>query len=260
MFSKSLLISSVYIIILILTSCQNNMYSLIARSANDPFYSTPTVDSFTLLNGISIKWDKDESADEYVLLRSENKSIDTDLSFTEIYRGENNYYQDYSIITNTLYRYRLDKKRGSKNFEGREYSLGVGSPLQMNLNDDLSSKDKAFELKYKHNSSCCYYRFNYKGLVMRNYNWYKVKLEGMKKAQILLEGNNDDFQYFIPGVTNEKHLLKKEYFYVENKSYEEKYVFFVITSYPDNFVSSGFLGGDVKEYKIELTLVEAVGG
>ncbi|HAH60839.1 MAG TPA: hypothetical protein DCL73_01930 [Treponema sp.] len=235
-------------------SCSTGFYEIISRTTSDPFYDVPVVDSFDAINTISLQWQSDDGADTYILMRALN---DTTLSYEELYRGTNCSYTDTAVLEGTLYRYRIDKIRGEKRFNGQKAGLGVASDIAQGILYDNSTEENAYELTYKATSSCYYYKFD-DATFMIDYDWYKVKLPAMRKATIEIEDTVDNyFEYILPGYTSPYVLDNKEYFYVTNNDYTEQMVYFAIRANPDEFVTADTPGGDIRSYKLELTTITA---
>ncbi|MGP1587605.1 MAG: hypothetical protein ACTTHG_04615 [Treponemataceae bacterium] len=239
------------ICLFVLSGCQNAIYLNLQRPALDPESDKPKVDNFSTLGTINLSWQKDQRCDYFILYRSDNQPDLENLFFEKIYEGKKTKFADSNITTGNLYRYRLDKVRGKKIFKGSEYGLGVAVPMPLEISLDKTDFYNAKTLEYKCNSCCYYYRFDLQ-TELKNDDWFKVKVPAMKKAEVKIdEVESDFFRYIKPGSAGAVKLNNKASIYLENNTYEEKYMYFVIQANPEKFVK-GKTGGTVKSYKLEL--------
>ncbi|GHV07425.1 hypothetical protein FACS189485_17760 [Spirochaetia bacterium] len=95
-------------------------YTIFNRTRPDPFFDTVSARGLSEGKKVLLTWGADTGADSYILQKSIADN-DEFRGFKEIYSGLDTSYTDQDIDTSISYVYRLDKKRGNKIFEGRDY-------------------------------------------------------------------------------------------------------------------------------------------
>jgi fibronectin type 3 domain-containing protein len=102
-------------------SCNINSLDDIAFRS-EPYPDTVTIESIDDGTALMLRWQGDAGADSYLLL----KTVYDDNGFgvfESLFSGEQTHYIDRDIDKGTNYAYRLDKMRGDKLFEGKDFTL-----------------------------------------------------------------------------------------------------------------------------------------
>ncbi len=181
-----------YILFIIISitffSCYNNSFNAILfRTTADPFDDIPVADSLTTENTVYLSWKEDSGADVFYLMRSFDSSS---LSWTCIYEGNDTSYTDEKLPDGDLYIYRLDKSRGSKYFEGKEYAYGFSLDGR---NDRFENNDKEnFATNYKSPMSCTLpcVKFKTNNKTIIDEDWFSINLLPLQTAHILITQTN----------------------------------------------------------------------
>jgi hypothetical protein len=105
------------------TSCGDNIFNERFRRP-DPFPGTITIDNLIEGKSVHLKWEADEGADKYRVMRAVNDG--GAVIFIERHDGTNGFYYqgattaiDGMLEEDKSYAYRLDKIRGNQIFEGK---------------------------------------------------------------------------------------------------------------------------------------------
>lgn len=257
-----LLVNSIFFVNFIFFGCANSfdscngLFEFLQRDISDPEDEECVVDCFSNVGTIYLSWNTDERADSFILYRSENATEENQLNFVKIYEGSETSFADKTVEVGKLYRYRLDKKRGNKTFQSSKNSLAVATTIPMDLSSLGENKESAIPLTYKCHACCYYYKFDSE-TEFRNIVWFKVKVPPMKKAAIYVdEALDDNFQYIKQNSASAVNLKNKQFFYLENDSYTEEDIYFLVQANPNLFVQ-GETGGDIRSFKIELNRIES---
>ncbi|MCR5387128.1 MAG: hypothetical protein K6E69_08405 [Treponema sp.] len=168
------------------TSCENPIADILLRTYSDPFDQAPVVDSFSERKKIFISWDKDEGADDYILMRAEDAFSP---QFAEIYRGRQLNYKDEKINEGTRYLYRLDKTRGKRTFISEKKGYGY---CASRINDTLKNnfKKDAVEILSDRTNMVLYYGRFCDGTEIFEEDYFYVNIPPQMQAEIVLTQQN----------------------------------------------------------------------
>ena len=112
-------------------SCYNSAFDeTLFRTTSDPSDDTPKTDSVSRLGEVLLAWKDDPAADKFYLMRSFDVAPP---DWSCIYEGVGTEWSDKSISAGGKYIYRLDKTRGKKYFEGKEYVFKTVIPRNIRL-------------------------------------------------------------------------------------------------------------------------------
>lgn len=180
-----MLIASIILCTLFL-SCENPIADVLLRTYSDPFDQAPVVDSFSERKKIFISWDKDEGADDYILMRAEDSF---NPQFEEIYRGRQLNYKDEKINEGTRYLYRLDKIRGKRPFISEKKGYGY---CASRINDTLKNnfKKDAVEILSDRTNMVLYYGKFCDGTEIFEEDYFYVNIPPQMQAEIVLTQQN----------------------------------------------------------------------
>jgi len=250
---------NVLILLFILSGCENEMYKMLHRTADDPVIVRPNVESFVESNTIFINWEFDEGADEYILERA----LDTpdNLVFIIIYKGKALEYADRGLEDGARFIYRLSKRRGKVTFGPSKEALGVSSLVIRDIyrNDTMEQALKLESTDYIAN--IFYYR-SYNGLELIDEDWYFIDIPPMRQASVVVrdyEANEPDslthFLYYEHA--RESYVVRQlRDFWIVNTELETKRCYFKIFPAKSQFVNSGIpAGGGIVQYKISLNSI-----
>jgi hypothetical protein len=164
-------------------SCSNDFLSLGQKEDVMPQVTAPVVKSFENENDISIEWDYDKGADEYILYRDEA----ADGAFSEIlYSGKGLSFKDNILETEKFYYYKLAKKQGYKEFDKSKYVPGILSIARKDAYEDNNTKETAKSLDDYTLANIYYYKDNF-GNEFEDKDWYYVDIEAWHKLTIQIQ-------------------------------------------------------------------------
>jgi len=241
---------------LFLSSCFDGIFDTLNRTTDDPFTEIPSISSFLESYSICISWSKDEAADEYILERAENLIY---LSYQIIYRGENTTFTDKNLPDESMYLYRLSKRRGKKTFPPSEPALGVSSLIIRDLHEPNDSEKYATHLSdITLYANMPFFRA-YNGLTVSDTDWYYIEIPPLWKASIVIfdkkpiPGSTEThFKIFCKDARPPENVAQNTAITIVNyKTVQDKYYFKVYpmeTNYTDT--SNGGFGGTIIDYTI----------
>jgi len=246
----------VFSISLFFSSCFDGIFDTLNRTPDDPFTEIPSVTSFLESYSIYIEWSKDEAADEYILERSENI---INLSYQEIYRGTNTTFTDKNLPDESMFLYRLSKRRGKKTFLPSNPALGVSTLTVRDLHEPNDSEKYATHLSDTTLYANMPFFRSYNGLTVSDTDWYYIEIPPLWKASIIIfdqkavSGTFDThFMIYIKNESTPETVSQNTPIPIVNyKTIKEKYYFKIYpreTIYADN--SNGGFGGTIADYNI----------
>lgn len=250
----------VLILSLSFSSCYNNAFNeILFRTTADPFYDVPETDCLTKEHTVYLKWKEDPGADCYYLMRSFDSRL---LEWSCVYEGKEACYTDTDLLDNEKYIYRLDKSRGTKRFEGKEYGYGWSSET---VRDECESNDVMEDATFLEYDRIC--NLPCAGFVTENKafldeDWFYVSVPPMRQADIIVGQHNletapdgavTNLRIQLSGL--ESQSVKHRVAYpIKNSSYETKIFYFRI--YPERTsLSSGSSFSTVIEYTVSLNRI-----
>ena len=221
----------IVILTMVLCSCDNNFADIMLRTYDDPVDEAPVVDSYREEETIYVGWNKDEGADEYILLRALDDS--TYLSFSEIYRGNALLYKDTNLNVENRYLYKLYKVRGNQVFKSNKIGYGyVSRKRRDNLNNH--TKENAAWLQYSIDNLTVYHEKYYNGYVNYEEDYFKVRVPARSIAYIMVEqidpmpssgATRKSIEWLID---SQPYDNVGERFSLRNESMDEKFIYFRI--------------------------------
>jgi len=241
---------------LFLSSCLDGLFETLDRSPADPFTEIPSVSSFLDSYFIFVSWEEDKTADEYILERSENF---TQLSFQTIYKGTKTYFNDINLPDDSMYLYRLSKRRGKKTFPPSEPALGVSSLTVRDSHEPNDSQEQATLLSdITLYANLPFFRA-YNGLTVSDTDWYCVEIPPLWKASVVIfdqkakPGSTDThFMIYVKDDSTPENVKQNTAIVIVNyKTVKEKYYFKIYpreSIYTDDL--NGGFGGTIADYNI----------
>lgn len=232
---KSILIVLITIIFL-LVSCEDKLSDLVFREFKDPFPEKVKTESvYSSTPFVRISWSEDKNADEYLLYRAADSATPV---FKLIYKGEDLSFEDPTVSDNVKYLYRLNKKRGDKEFVfdvyGGSYILS-GTTVHTNY-----TEDKAIHLYSSEANTISDATYLYNGKTERQKHWYKIKVPSNFKARYKITqtvptgvttGGDTNLKYFIKDESSTETIIKQdENIEIINSGNIDKDIYFYITS------------------------------
>ena len=140
---KGIIISAA---LFLLCSCSQNAFEeMLFRTTDDPFDDVPLADSLSLEHTVFLSWKIDEGCDRYLLMRSCDQPV---LNFECVYEGTETRWTDRDIPDGRRYVYRLDKTRGKKRFEGKDYAYGYSSDCRKDAWENNDTEERAVRLEH----------------------------------------------------------------------------------------------------------------
>lgn len=240
---------------LLAISCYNNNFTeVIFRTTNDPFDDVPEADSLSREHTVFLKWKHDDGADRYFLMRSVDQ---TNLDFTCVYEGTGTEFVDTNLTDDELYIYRLDKKRGTTSFLGKEYAYGFSADCRNDIYEpnDEDYMSTPYRYAFDCNVPCVRYRTN--NYEIHDEDWFSIKLLPRQTAVVIVKQNNftnpHDSTYLKMLVhesgAQSKSIISGAENLIHNSTYDDLTVYFKI--FPE---TTGLLQGDRGIAIIEYTV------
>ncbi|MDR1390296.1 MAG: hypothetical protein LBJ31_10030 [Treponema sp.] len=249
-----------------LITCSSPMYETLARTTRDPFFTVPSVQSFTEDYAIVVSWPYDEAADEYILYRTRDDLYPV---YSVVYRGLALEYHDRFSIDHAdeRYLYRLSKRRGGKIFGDLgtlgKTALGVVTGERLDAYEPNDAPGSAVELKHlAFEASSFFYGSNYLDAVsFHDDDWYYVKIPPHWMAQIVVhdkevtDGVDSHFQVVKLNVGTET-VRSKNPFNLNNHSDEWVDYYFRLTPNLDRYIldAGSIMSGYGRYVRYSITL------
>lgn len=244
---------------LFMSCLQNDLEEILFRTTDDPFPDVPLADSLSLEHTIYLTWRPDDACDRFRLMRAHDQPS---LSFSCIYEGNDIRYTDSSPNDYNRYVYRLDKTRGGKYFEGKEYAYGYSSDCRKDACEPNDTESEATYLEYDRicNLPCVRYIAN--NVELLDCDWFYISIPPRRAADVVIsqsnlenesEGAATNLKIQVAGSTS-KAVRQKVATVINNPSYETKNFFFKV--YPE---TTGLFSKDgcitVIEYTVSLNQI-----
>lgn len=215
-------------------SCYNSAFDeILFRNTDDPFYDVPESDSLATEHTVYLSWKEDDAADRFYLMRS----FDTvPLSWSCIYEGNETSFTDKNLADNEKCIYRLDKTRGQKYFEGKEYAYGWSSGSVRDCCEPNDIKENAAFLEYDRicNLTCAGFVTSRKEML--DEDWFYVTIPPMRQVDIVVgqrnlensaAGARTNLRIQISG-SDSQSVLHQVAYPIQNTGYETKNFYFKI--------------------------------
>jgi len=209
------------------------------------------VESFLEYRAVTVKWQGDIQADEYVLQRARDE-INGVGSYTEIYRGRGTKYIDRKVDDDIRYVYRLDIIQKGNVHKGEQTRIGVGNSAEVDLNEPNNRMEQATALSSFKRGTMYYFRFS-DGRELTDIDWYKVKVGGGKSVylQIQEDGTVGMTTLWMEIKGKEPFLTEHGKWYeLRNEAKTEKEWYITIYPYVENYAVEGMTGGTIRRYTI----------
>jgi hypothetical protein len=244
-----------------LVSCGEGHFAALGRTIEDPVVSLPTASSFIHENEITIRWDVDPGADEYVLEVSSGRISSP---YAIVYRGSGTSYVLTGCDDQGLYLFRLSKLRGDTLFGPSDPVLGVGSSVRRDECEPNDGEAEATDLGYAKDANLFYYRA-YTGAVLGDEDWYSLDVPPRMIAYVVVIQTNpavsgtDDTRMMLyqPGLL-ETRIQNNVAIPLYNYSYSPQKIAFRIGPHAESFIggfgSEG--GGSTINYRIDLYRID----
>lgn len=250
---KSIIITAA---LFLLCSCSQNAFEeMLFRTTGDPFYDVPLTDSLSLEHTIFLSWKNDEGSDRYILMRSCDQPV---LSFECVYEGTETGWIDSGIPDGKRYVYRLDKVRGKKYFEGKDYAYGYSSDCRKDAWENNDTEERAVRLEHDLICSLPCVRYLTDGKEELDCDWFYIEIPPRRNADIVVSQSNLEdategavTNIMVQPVGKESELVRqKKAVRISNASYDTgKFLFKV---YPDTTQLFDASGISVIGYTVSL--------
>jgi hypothetical protein len=248
--------SGAVILILLCASCTPGMFELLNRTMDDPALQKPGVESFVESNTITVSWDRDDGADEYILERAEDGIA---LSFSEVCRGGMTKYVDRDLPDNKRYLYRLFKKRGNKTFGPTEQALGVSSLVCRDVYEPNGTMEQAVQLETIDYISNMYYYRAYSGEEAIDEDWYFITIPPLRQASVVVndsrveESNKPTHFEYYEYDRDHKAVRQLLNFWIVNNEMVTKNYYFKLYPAKNQYIGAEMpAGGAIIQYKISI--------
>ncbi|PKL25326.1 MAG: hypothetical protein CVV47_04520 [Spirochaetae bacterium HGW-Spirochaetae-3] len=245
---------ALYAIALVLsTSCSAGLFDDLGQAEADPFIKAPTVESFRTEDVITVSWEDDPGASEYILERSLDQATPV---YSMLYRGAEQIFVDTSGETDMRYLYRLTKVRGERLFGPSPAALGVCSASRRDANEPNDTEVTAVPMNTYIEANTFFYRAN-TGEVVSDTDWYTIEVPARATASIVVElilpaGDATTYMYYYRTGTVPSAVVNADPILIENTGYSAKTFSFSLYPHGENFVGGAGAGGMLKGYTIQL--------
>jgi hypothetical protein len=237
----------------VFSSCSTGLFDDLGQADADPFIRAPKVESFMTENVMTVSWDEDPGAAEYILERSLDQAITV---YSTLYRGTELIFVDTSGETGDSYLYRLTKVRGDRLFGPSPAVLGVCSPSRRDANEPNDTESTAVAMNTYIEANTFFYRSN-TGEVISDTDWYTIEVPARAQASIVVElnlspGDANTYLYFYRTGTVPEAVVNGDPILIENTGYSAKTFSYSLYPHGENFVGGAGAGGTLKGYTIQL--------
>jgi hypothetical protein len=243
--------------ILALASCCDGHFDELGRTVEDPVVTAPTVVSFIHENEITVGWDEDPGADEYILEVSSGRISSP---YTIAYQGRMRSLVLQGCEDQGLYLFRLTKLRGRTPFGPSDTVLGVGSSVRRDEWEPNDREAESTDLGYAKRANIYYYR-SYNGRETFDLDWYSLVVPPRMKAYILVtqinpepSGNSATYLMLYQPGRNETQIVNNSDIELTNYAYSAQKISLRIGPHRASFISDLNTegGGLVVDYLIQL--------
>lgn len=252
----------IFVIFIVLSnlviSCTGGMYELLSRPPVMPILAAPLVDSLISENTIILRWSEDTAADEYILWRAPDEPSPV---FSKIWNGQGSYFIDSRLPDKNQYIYRLDRRRGNKNFVSKEYGFGVSTDLIRDIHEPNDSKESATYLESDREANIFFYRSQL-GHTIEDVDWYYVTIPPRRQVELKINRKNLLIGQTVTGLdytvemTETKPVTQNDSIFIVNYDFVPQRRNIRISPDRDFFVNPGESGGLLVTYTISLVKVE----
>lgn len=240
---------------LLILSCSDGLFNELNRPSADPEISEPTVISFREESTITVLWDDDLLADEYILYRAHDGIV---LNFQEIYRGVACEYSDKSGIDDYIYHYSLAKVRGLKEFELSPANVGVVSVTTDDFYEDNDSKEQATILNQGILITANLYGYQDSfGNYLTDEDWYRITVPAGCTANVIVrqlyplasDGAENHFKSYQEGQPAVPVIDGRDINIINGSNSDENYHLEIFPN-PTKYFSNPDPGGTIVSYQI----------
>jgi hypothetical protein len=249
----------IILLIIIFTSCSNDLFDVLNKNNIVPAVSKPNVTSFKAENEIIIDWSEDAGADSYCLYRD----LNPDGTFAaKIYQGNNLSYIDDQTVDGIRYYYKLSKMKGLKEFDKSDSVMGVGSATVCDAYENNDTKDQAKEFVNTVDANIFYYK-DAPGNTLEDTDWYWVTIGPRQYMTISITLGNklsdNDITFGLEGASP-INIISNHTYEIRNTDYSTRQFRFVIAINRDNFLASSVAaGGRLGFYQIQFVQINNLG-
>ncbi len=244
-----------------LTGCGDGFLAAMGRIGADPAAVAPRVASFGTEYAISVSWDADPAAEEYILERATDALSP---SWSVVYTGAGTSFDDTERTDQVRYLYRLTLTRGSRVFGPSDAVVGVGSAACKDSLEPNDSQDEATPLEYDRTANLYYYR-SYAGETVEDTDWYSVSVPPRRIANVVVTqkglsgGSVSTFMYLYVKGSSPVTVMNNVAIPITNTSYETQEFLIRITPNPDQFIADPTLaGGSFIDYTVSLVSITGI--
>jgi len=247
--------------ILALASCCDGHFDELGRTVEDPVVTAPTVVSFIHENEITVGWDEDPGADEYILEVSSGRISSP---YTIAYQGRMRSLVLQGCEDQGLYLFRLTKLRGRTPFGPSDTVLGVGSSVRRDEWEPNDREAESTDLGYAKRANIYYYR-SYNGRETFDLDWYSLVVPPRMIAYIIviqtnpaINGNNNTYLMLYQPGQLETQIPNNLPIALYNYSYSPQTIAFRIGPHAASCISGIGTegGGSTINYQIDLYRID----
>jgi hypothetical protein len=236
-------------------SCTPDLYDQVRRNNDPPIVSKPQVECFKQENLLTVKWNDDDAADEYLLYRDTSP---TGLFNNLCYSGKNLSYDDAGLNPGMPYFYKLAKRREETIFPKSGCTLGVSDVIRRDQYEPNDTHDAATPFIDVLDANIFYYQDNL-GDSLEDVDWYYIDLEPRRyvvlKVWFPTGSNIGPNQLYFSEEGGAMLVIDNNFITNGTNLYNYEYVkvrrYFKISVDPTNFISGAARGGKIGNYQIK---------
>ena len=242
--------------------CSDALLTEMDRLAADPEVVPPRVESFQRELTVSVSWEEDEAADEYVLRRAEDSA--GVLSYEILYRGSETHYRDTEVEDEGRYLYTLAKKKGNREFGPSSPVLGVGNDCIGDMWEPNNTKEQAAGLEHELVANSFYYEDAVTHSTVQDTDWYKITIPPRCSASIVViqsdpipSQNSSHLSYLVEGTGPAETIASGVLYPLENTGLTTASFLFCIRPRAEECREELTLsGGAVVKYSLRISRID----
>lgn len=254
--------SLILYVLLLFAGCSDGLLTEMDRLAADPEIVSPETASFQEELTVSVSWDEDEAADEYVLRRAEDSA--GVLSYGILYEGPLNHYRDTDVADEGRYLYTLAKKKGNREFGPSRPVLGVGSDCIGDIWEPNNTKEQAAGLDHELVANSFYYEDAATHSTVQDTDWYTISIPPRSSASIVVvqsdpipAQNSSHLSYLVEGRGPAETIASGVLYPIENTGLSPATFLFCIRPRAEECREELTLsGGTLIKYTLEISRID----
>lgn len=235
------------LLILMLNSCGHCYVEDLLKPASDPEIASPRISSCQKVGEIFLDWEEDTSADSYIIERA---AASANPVFTTIYEGGALSFSDNPPAENTVYLYRLWKRRGTKLFGPGEVVYGLSTSTERDSWEENNAQLDATLINYDISANLISFCYDSERKSI-DVDWYKIVVPPRMIVNLRVDtADAIKMEYAVSG-DPPSTFASPLTIEIENTAYKDQVKYFYIRH--NSSVFGGSIGGStVANYTIDV--------